>query len=82
MSTLFNTTTSVPLIRPGPRAAGDPQSTSWPELAGMLRLYRTWVARAKQRDALADLANNEHLLNDIGLTRDEALDEINKPFWK
>jgi uncharacterized protein YjiS (DUF1127 family) len=81
MSTLFNTTTSVPLIRHGPCAAPDHQSGSWAALVAIVRLWGRWVGRARQRDALADLIDNEHLLDDIGLTRDDVLDEINKPFW-
>jgi uncharacterized protein YjiS (DUF1127 family) len=58
------------------------QSSSWPLVAAMRRAWSTWASRAHQRDALADLVENEHLLKDIGLTRDEALDEVNKPFWR
>ena len=44
---------------------------------------RRWIARARQRRALADLAElNAHLLRDIGLTRDEALREASKWFWQ
>jgi uncharacterized protein YjiS (DUF1127 family) len=82
MSTPFNMATSVPLIRREPRAAEDHQSSSWGALATMLRLWSNCAGRAKQRDALMDLVENKHLLRDIGLTRDEALDEVNKPFWK
>jgi uncharacterized protein YjiS (DUF1127 family) len=83
MSTPFDTTASVPLVRPGRRVADGHQSGSWTmPAAAMLRLWRVWIDRVRQREALVDLAQNEHLLKDIGLTRDEALDEVNKPFWK
>jgi uncharacterized protein YjiS (DUF1127 family) len=82
MSTPFDTTSSVPLIRPCRRVADGHQSGSWTMLAAMLQLWRGWVSRERQRDALMDLVGNEHLLNDIGLTRDDVLDEVNKPFWK
>lgn len=39
----------------------------------------TWLGRARQRRALSDL--NEHLLRDIGVTRDAARLEAAKPFW-
>jgi uncharacterized protein YjiS (DUF1127 family) len=39
-----------------------------------------WVERSRQRRALARL--NDHLLRDIGLTRDEARRECANPFWK
>jgi uncharacterized protein YjiS (DUF1127 family) len=36
--------------------------------------------RSRQRRALASL--EAHRLNDIGKTRDEALAEADKPFWR
>lgn len=36
--------------------------------------------RQRQRRALLDL--DDHLLNDIGKTRREALDEARRPFWR
>lgn len=36
--------------------------------------------RQRQRRALLDL--DDHLLSDIGKSRQEALDEGRKPFWK
>lgn len=82
MSTPFDATTSVSLIRASRRVANDHQSGSWLILAVTRRIWSAWVARANQRDALMDLLENEHLRNDIGLTRDDVLDEINKPFWR
>jgi len=44
---------------------------------------RKWIARARQRRALAEIAElNDHLLKDIGLTRDQALREAGKWFWQ
>jgi uncharacterized protein YjiS (DUF1127 family) len=37
-------------------------------------------ARHSQRKALRDLADNPHLLRDIGVTREQALEEAGKPF--
>jgi uncharacterized protein YjiS (DUF1127 family) len=34
------------------------------------------------RTALRDLAEDKHLLDDLGLTRDQALEEVAKPFWR
>ncbi len=82
MSTPFNPTTSVPLIGPDRRFAYGHQSGSWTMLIAMRRVWSSWVSCARQRDALADLVENEHLLKDVGLTRDEALSEVNKPFWR
>jgi len=32
--------------------------------------------------ALRDLAEDKHLLDDLGLTREQVLDEAAKPFWR
>ncbi len=82
MSIPFNATTSVPLIRASRLVADDHQSGSCLILLEIDRIWGNWVGRARQRDALADLVENEHLLDDIGLTRDDVLDELNKPFWR
>jgi uncharacterized protein YjiS (DUF1127 family) len=46
--------------------------------------FLSWCAqcseRARQRQALAEL--DDHHLNDIGKTRQEAMAEAAKPFWK
>ncbi|MHC2620832.1 uncharacterized protein YjiS (DUF1127 family) [Bradyrhizobium huanghuaihaiense] len=44
-----------------------------------------WLARIErinQRDDLRAIADNPHLLADLGLTREEALEQANKPFWR
>ena len=42
-----------------------------------------WAERRRQRQALALLTeNSEHLLRDIGVTREEASREAAKPFWR
>jgi uncharacterized protein YjiS (DUF1127 family) len=82
MSTSFNTTTTVPLIPSGrldPRAY---QSSSWPTVAALPRVLRLWAYRARQRAALSDLADNKYLLDDIGVTREQALGQARKPFWR
>jgi uncharacterized protein YjiS (DUF1127 family) len=40
------------------------------------------VERRRQRERLAELAQDEHLLKDVGLTREQALYEGEKPFWR
>jgi uncharacterized protein YjiS (DUF1127 family) len=57
------------------RAASASWSASW-------HLIRRWAERRGQRRALAELARMSHLLDDIGLTRAQALREAAKPFWK
>jgi len=39
-----------------------------------------WIGRSRQRHALGELDDNQ--LADIGLSRDEALRESQKPFWR
>ena len=42
----------------------------------------SWAERRRQRTALRDLAEDTHLLDDLGLTREQALREAAKPFWR
>ena len=47
--------------------------------------WRRWClrwARHSQRQSLRDLADNPHLLADIGVTREEALREAGKFFFE
>lgn len=46
----------------------------------LLALVLLWHERARQRDQLGQL--DAHALNDIGITREEALRESWKPFWR
>jgi uncharacterized protein YjiS (DUF1127 family) len=43
-------------------------------------LLELWYQRWRQRRRLAEL--EDHMLHDIGKTRNEALEEANKPFWR
>ena len=76
MSTCFSDTN---LLTSSWRSRVDcrPQSNSW----GLLRRWRRWNERSRQRAALRNLAEDKHLLDDLGLTRQEALDEADRPFW-
>jgi uncharacterized protein YjiS (DUF1127 family) len=76
MSTYFSDTT---LLLSSWRSRVDcrPQSNSW----NLLRRWRRWNERSRQRAALRNLAEDKHLLDDLGLTRQEALDEADRPFW-
>jgi uncharacterized protein YjiS (DUF1127 family) len=54
-------------------------------LAGKLsRQVRTWRARSAQRRALSELAesNDQHMLEDIGVTREQAQHMAAKWFWQ
>lgn len=58
---------------------GHPQSNSWWRwLDNLLR----WTERSRRRAAFRNLADDRHLLDDIGFTRQQAIDEANKPFWR
>ena len=78
MSTYFNAA-HMPLSHRRGLLARGPQYNSWQML---LRRWRRWSQRSRQRSALRDLADNKHLLDDLGLTREEALNEANRPFWE
>ncbi len=45
-------------------------------LAATFRMHERW----RQRQALMEL--DDRLLADIGITRDEMMAEVTKPFWK
>ena len=42
----------------------------------------SWLDRPLQRIALREIADDPHLLSDLGLSREEALREAAKPFWR
>ena len=42
---------------------------------------RRQFARRSQREALRAIADDPHLLRDLGLARGQALEEADKPFW-
>lgn len=81
MSTPFSSTHS---LHPGRRrpAIRRYQSNSWPGWAALLNGLLCWTEQSRQRAALRDLADDQHLLADLGLTRQEVLDEANKPVWQ
>jgi uncharacterized protein YjiS (DUF1127 family) len=55
------------------------QSNSWLRL--MDKLLR-WTERSRRSAAFRNLADDRRLLDDIGLTRQQAMDEADKPFWR
>ena len=68
-------TSSIPLnsaTRVSWRAVRVPSPFAW----GFWRAYDRWL----QRHALLEL--DDRLLEDIGLTREDALREVRKPFWR
>ena len=76
MSTPFARTHSFSPI-PDQAAARHPQSNSW------LTWLDSWLRRSerlRQQDALRGIADDPHLLEDLGLTRDDVLKLTDRPF--
>ena len=46
---------------------------------GMANTIYDWLKRHRGRKELANL--DPHILNDVGLTREQVQTEIDKPFW-
>jgi uncharacterized protein YjiS (DUF1127 family) len=82
MSTLITYPLSFPVIPAHGPPARLPQPDSGPIPAVRCRGWSSWMARLRLRRALRDLAEDKHLLNDVGLTREQALEEAAKPFWR
>ena len=82
MPFLSTDTMSMPPVRAADPAAPLHQSSSGtPDTArppGWLR----WIDRPLQRIALREVADDPHLLNDLGISREQALREAAKPFWR
>ena len=55
------------------------QFNSWSRL---LERWRRWDERSRRRAALRNIADDTHLLADLGITRDEALDQADQPIWR
>lgn len=82
MSTIFGDTATHPLGPPANSGLALHQSISWRSIVAPWRLIQLWAARRTQRLTLCELAVEKHLLDDIGLTRAQALHEAAKPFWR
>ena len=61
------------------RNAATDRATLAASAAAMARVVQRWNQRSRQRMALRDLDAAQ--LNDIGVTREDALREAAKPFW-
>ena len=49
-------------------------------IPGWLRLAEIWIERSRNRRALTRL--DDHLLRDIGISREAAEREAARPFWR
>jgi uncharacterized protein YjiS (DUF1127 family) len=82
MSTI---TSETPAFRldPAARVSAFPhQLNSWPTFRPAWAIIRRWAERRGQRRVLAELATFPHLLDDLGLTRAQAMREARKSFWQ
>ena len=70
------------MLRPSRPAARLHQPDWGTTLAVRWRALRRRWTRRGQRDALREIADDPHMLRDLGLTRQQALDEADKPFWR
>ncbi|MGH6899984.1 MAG: DUF1127 domain-containing protein, partial [Geminicoccaceae bacterium] len=55
-------------------------ATAGRALARVAEALVAWHERARQRSALTELS--DYMLCDIGISRAEAIDEAEKPFWR
>ena len=81
MSILLTDVLSIP-----PPQAADPaiplhQSSSGPRPAIRRHGWWSWLDRHHERRTLREIADDPHMLKDLGLTREQALREAAKPFW-
>ena len=68
---------------PGGYASFQQNSSPSPAVSWMDKV-RAWSARGHERRALRELTEqlDDHLLKDIGISREQALREAAKPFWQ
>ena len=78
MSILLTDTWSIP-----PVEAADPATSLHQSSSGTSPpFWWGWLDRPLQRIALREIADDPHLLSDLGLTREQVLHEATKPFWR
>ena len=74
---------SVETLKLNQYCGNDTGHSQTPRLGHMLNLtictLQTWVKRYKNRRQLAQL--EDHILEDVGLSREQLKREIMKPFW-
>lgn len=82
MSILLTDTWSIPPVEAADPATPLHQFSSGISPGAGRPGWWSLLDRPFQRIALREIANDPHLLHDIGLTREEALREATKPFWR
>ena len=77
---------SIPTSIPSHRRLAGLVARQRTQSAGQRNLTATiglWLARSRQRRHLRELAEwDDYLLKDIGVSREAALREAAKPFWR
>jgi uncharacterized protein YjiS (DUF1127 family) len=69
-------------IRPD-RSAARLHQFDWGSILAIgWRAVRRHFVHRSQREALRAIADDPHLLRDLGLTREQALEEADKFFWR
>jgi uncharacterized protein YjiS (DUF1127 family) len=81
MSILLTDTWSIPPVEAADPASPLHQSSSGPSPPVWPRWWG-WLDRPLQRIALREIADDPHLLSDLGLSREQALREAARPFWR
>jgi uncharacterized protein YjiS (DUF1127 family) len=81
MSILLTDPWSIPPVEAADPATPLHQSSSGTPPATRPRGWWSWFDRQDERIALREIADDPHLLNDLGLSREQALHEAAKPFW-
>jgi uncharacterized protein YjiS (DUF1127 family) len=82
MSILLTDTLSFPPVQAAEPTTPLHQSSSGTPAAIRRPVWWSWLDRPLRRIALREIADDPHLLSDLGLTREEALLEAAKPFWR
>ena len=82
MSIMLTDTLSIPPVHAADPGTQLHQSSSGPSPSIRRPGWWSWLDRPLQRIALREIADDPHLLSDLGLSRDEALREAAKPFWR
>ena len=82
MSILLTDILSIPPVQAAEPATPLHQSSSGRSRAMRRPAWWSWLDRPLQRIALREIADDPHLLSDLGLTREEVLREAVRPFWR
>ena len=82
MSIMLTDISSMPPIHVADPGAQLHQSSSGPSATIRPRGWWSWFDRQDERIALREVSDDPHLFNDLGLTREQALHEAAKPFWR